>query len=101
MWQPGAPGECRPRCYWFSGERLLNVPIESLLASDTDFPFCIMWANENWTRRWDGRSQDILIGQDYNKVPAEDFIDDIMEFLLDPRYMRVNGQALLAVYRPH
>lgn len=86
--------------YWFSGERLLNVPIESLLASDTDFPFCIMWANENWTRRWDGRSQDILIGQDYDKVPAEDFIDDVMEFLLDPRYMRVDGKALLAVYRP-
>ncbi len=86
--------------YWFSGERLLNVPIESLLASDVDFPFCIMWANENWTRRWDGRSQDILIGQDYESVPAEDFIDDVMEFLKDPRYMRVEGKALIAVYRP-
>ena len=86
--------------YWFSGERVLNQPIESLLASDIDQPFCVMWANENWTRRWDGRSQDILIGQDYDKVPAEDFIDDILEFLLDPRYIRVDGKALISVYRP-
>lgn len=86
--------------YWFSGERVLNLPIERLKESSVDFPYCIMWANENWTRRWDGRSQDILIGQDYDQVPAEDFIDDIMEFLLDPRYIRVDGKAMIAVYRP-
>jgi len=86
--------------YWFSGERLLNLPIESLKASGIKQPFCLMWANENWTRRWDGRSEDILVGQDYDKVPAEEFIDDVMEFLLDHRYMRVDGKAVLAVYRP-
>ncbi|PHP52406.1 glycoside hydrolase family 99-like domain-containing protein [Actinomyces ruminis] len=86
--------------YWFSGERLLNVPIERLHASDLDQPYCIMWANENWTRRWDGRAADILVGQDYTKVPAETFIDDVMEFLLDSRYMRIDGKAVLAVYRP-
>lgn len=86
--------------YWFSGERLLNLPVEKLLASDVQSPFCLMWANENWSRRWDGRSEDILIGQDYDKVPAEDFIDDVMEFLKDPRYIRIDGKAVLAVYRP-
>lgn len=86
--------------YWFSGKRVLNLPIESLRASDIDQPFCLMWANENWTRRWDGRSEDVLIGQDYDKVPAEDFIDDVMEFLQDRRYMRIGGKAVLAVYRP-
>ncbi|MGO1943988.1 MAG: glycoside hydrolase family 99-like domain-containing protein [Ancrocorticia sp.] len=86
--------------YWFSGERVLNLPIEMLHESDTDMPFCIMWANENWTRRWDGRSEDILVGQDYSKVPAETFIDDVMEFLADERYTKVDGKALLAVYRP-
>ncbi|MFT0846434.1 glycoside hydrolase family 99-like domain-containing protein [Actinomycetaceae bacterium L2_0104] len=86
--------------YWFSGERVLNLPIEKMRASDIDMPYCVMWANENWTRRWDGRSQDILVGQDYSKVPAADFIDDIMEFLQDPRYTRVDGKALVAVYRP-
>jgi lipopolysaccharide biosynthesis protein len=86
--------------YWFAGERLLNRPIEALAASDLDFPFCLMWANENWTRRWDGNESDILLGQDYDRVPAEQFIDDVAEFLSDPRYLTVDGKKVLAVYRP-
>lgn len=86
--------------YWFSGKRLLNLPIERLRSSDTETPFCFMWANENWTRSWDGRDADVIMGQDYSAVPAEEFIDDILEFLLDRRYLRLNGKAVLAVYRP-
>jgi len=85
--------------YWFAGKRLMSKPIESLLASDLDQPFCVMWANENWTRRWDGQQNDVLIGQHYDEVPAEDFIDDILDFLADPRYLRVNNRPVLAVYR--
>ena len=86
--------------YWFAGKRMLQLPIERLAAGDIDFPYCIMWANENWTRRWDGRSEDVLIGQDYDEVPAETFIDDILPFLLDDRYLKVDGRPLLSVYRP-
>ena len=86
--------------YWFAGRRLLERPIEAHLQGDLDLPFSIMWANENWTRRWDGRHTDILIGQDYDHVPAELFIDDVMPFLKDPRYLRVDGRCLLSVYRP-
>jgi lipopolysaccharide biosynthesis protein len=85
--------------YWFAGQRLLNLPIEKLRASSVDKPFCIMWANENWTRRWDGRSSDILMGQDYDRVPAVQFIEDVLEFLADPRYLRIDGRPVLAVYR--
>ncbi len=86
--------------YWFAGQRLLNLPIEKLAASSVEKPFCLMWANENWTRRWDGRTSDILMGQDYEKVPAEAFIEDVLEFLADPRYLRIHGKPVLAVYRP-
>ena len=85
--------------YWFAGRRLLHVPIERLLASDIQQPFCIMWANENWTRRWDGGDSDVLIGQEYASVPAERFIEDVMPLLRDPRYMRAGGAAVLAVYK--
>jgi lipopolysaccharide biosynthesis protein len=85
--------------YWFAGKRVMSMPLERLVASSLDQPFCIMWANENWTRRWDGREKDVIIGQDYDKVPAEDFIDDVLPLLADHRYMRVNGRAILAVYR--
>jgi lipopolysaccharide biosynthesis protein len=86
--------------YWFAGQRLLNLPIEKLAASSVQKPFCLMWANENWTRRWDGRTSDILMGQDYDTVPATEFIDDVLEFLADPRYLRLQGRPVLAVYRP-
>ncbi|MBZ2196416.1 glycoside hydrolase family 99-like domain-containing protein [Occultella gossypii] len=86
--------------YWFAGRQLLELPVNKLVASDVEQPFCLMWANENWTRRWDGRSSDILIGQDYDEVPAEGFIDDVAPLLSDRRYLRVNGKAVLAIYRP-
>lgn len=85
--------------YWFAGKRLLSMPIESLHASSISKKFCIMWANENWTRKWDGRSSDLLIGQDHDEVPATDFIEDVMEFLRDERYLTVDGKKVLSVYR--
>lgn len=85
--------------YWFAGQRLLSEPIERLLDSDIDQPFCIMWANENWTRRWDGQDTDVLIAQRYDDVPAESFIEDVLPLLRDPRYMRVDDRPVLAVYK--
>ena len=79
--------------YWFAGKRLLSEPIEALLRSDVNKPFCIMWANENWTRRWDGRTSDILMGQDYKNVPASRFLDDVLPFLRRPALPASGGQA--------
>jgi lipopolysaccharide biosynthesis protein len=86
--------------YWFAGKPLLERPIRDRLAGDVPLPFCLMWANENWTRRWDGRESDVLIGQDYDRVPASKFIEDVIPILCDPRYMRIEGRPLVAVYRP-
>lgn len=86
--------------YWFAGHQLLETPIQSRLHDDLRLPFCLMWANENWTRRWDGRASDILIGQRYDEVPSSRFIEDVLPILLDRRYIRVGGSALIAIYRP-
>ncbi|MET0727312.1 MAG: glycoside hydrolase family 99-like domain-containing protein [Acidimicrobiales bacterium] len=85
--------------YWFAGRRLLDAPVWKLHASDVPQPFCLMWANENWTRRWDGREADVLIAQDYEHVSAEELIDDILPLLSDRRYMTIGGRKILAVYR--
>lgn len=85
--------------YWFAGKKLMDLPVEKLVAGSGDEPFCIMWANENWTRRWDGRESNVLIGQDYEKVPATQFIHDVLHLLTDPRYIRIDDKPVLAVYR--
>lgn len=85
--------------YWFAGERLMDMPVEQLVSSADPHPFCLMWANENWTRRWDGGSENVLIAQDHQRVSAERFIDDVMHLITDSRYVRIDGKPLLAVYR--
>jgi len=87
--------------YWFNGERLLDDPLEALLAErDIDMPFCLLWANENWTRRWDGSDSEVLISQDFRPEDEPTLIDCYGRHFADPRYIRVGGRPLLMIYRP-
>lgn len=86
--------------YWFEGRRLLERPLEEMLASGSpDFPFCLCWANENWTRRWDGLSRDILIAQRYTPDALRRFAFEITRYFKDPRYLRHRGEPVFLVYR--
>jgi SAM-dependent methyltransferase len=85
--------------YWFNGRRVLERPVEQMLRSGRpDFPFCLCWANENWTRNWDGAAEEVLIAQDYANA-GEAFMRDIIPYFRDPRYIRVKGAPMLLVYR--
>jgi len=86
--------------YWFAGKRILERPFNEVLNSGKpDFPFCLCWANENWTRTWDGGDRHVLLGQNYTRDDDLDHIRSLLPALRDQRYVRINGKALLLVYR--
>lgn len=86
--------------YWFGGTRLLERPLEDMRATGApDFPYCLCWANENWTRRWDGADHDVLIANEPTRDNDARLIRDLLPHFRDPRYVRVRGRPLLIVYR--
>lgn len=86
--------------YYFNGKRLLDQPLKEMLKSGSpDFPFCICWANENWTRAWDGNASEVLIQQVHSLEDDSRFITGLFPVFSDSRYIRVNNKLLLLVYR--
>lgn len=87
--------------YWFNGRQILQTPLENLLADcSIDLPFCVNWANESWSRRWDGSENEVLLQQSYSDRGADEYADYLLRLVADPRYIRVNGRPLVLVYRP-
>lgn len=89
--------------YWFAGHRLLEAPLDQFLARKDaafDFPFCLCWANENWTRRWDGAEEDILMRQTHGVEDHAAVFDDLLRYIDDPRYIKIDNQPVIVVYRP-
>jgi ADP-heptose:LPS heptosyltransferase len=88
--------------YWFDGKLLLERPIEQMIESGKpDYPFCFAWANENWTRRWDGQDSEILMKQSYGgEGDAKRHFNWLLRAFQDPRYIRIENRPVFLIYRP-
>lgn len=86
--------------YWFNGKTLLEKPLQQFVKNDYNFPFCLCWANENWTRRWDGKDQEVLMAQNHSPHDDIEFISYVSSYLTHKNYICVDGKPLLLVYRP-
>jgi len=87
--------------YWFNGKKVLEKPVDIILKNkDYTFPFCLCWANENWTRRWDGMDKEVLLHQEYSFEDDLTHIHHLFEYFKDERYITINGKPLFIVYRP-
>jgi lipopolysaccharide biosynthesis protein len=88
--------------YWFAGKTLLEAPVLNYFKDPAlDLPFCLCWANENWSRRWDGLDHEILIAQSYSASDDINFISHIRQYLESGKYIRYEGKPLVVVYRPN
>jgi len=86
--------------YWFSGKRILERPLDEVLASGKpDFPFCICWANETWKKTWVGRSTVTLLEQNFSFEDDLIHIRHLIPMFEDRRYIRIEGKPLVLVYR--
>lgn len=94
--------------YWFSsvegGKVMYRVPELRIKDGQPDVPFMLSWANEAWTRRWDGgadeSSNNTLLAQEYGSEDewAEHF-QYLLQFFKHPKYIRVSGKPAFAIYR--
>ncbi len=88
--------------YWFQSNVLLNSPIQLFKSLDLAFPFCLCWANENWTRRWDGNQSQVLLEQSYCD---DDYLQHIeylcKNYFSHSDYIKVNGSPLIIIYKQH
>lgn len=89
--------------YWFSGEKLMEKPLERFLNDKSlDMPFFLFWANHDWTMNWDnGQSKKVLYKQMLNANDEQKFMDDILPYMKDDRYIRIDNKPVLIIYDLH
>lgn len=89
--------------YWFKdGKKLMEKPVEQMLKNpEIDMPFCLSWANEPWSRRWDGSENEIIMPQEYGgKTEWKKHFDYLYDFFIDERYIKIEGNPIFLIYRP-
>jgi hypothetical protein len=92
--------------YWFGkGKELLERPFNEIVNSgNPDFPFCLGWANHDWTTKsWskNNNGNEVIAKQEY--LGKEDHILHFNKYLKafqDSRYIKVDNKLLFVIFSP-
>lgn len=96
-------GFCYYHYYFKGGKKLLEKPLENMLNDKKiNIPFCLSWANEPWTKRWDGGSSEVIVEQDYGvEDDWERHFQYLLPFFVDERYIKdKDGRCIFVIYKP-
>lgn len=87
--------------YWFNAKRVLEFPVNNIIAQKKpDFPFMLCWANENWSRNWDGGFDKLLLHQEYSEADDRQHMEYLCTNIFnDARYIKIDNKPVFAVYR--
>jgi hypothetical protein len=87
--------------YWYNGHKLLHIPVENYLKDKSqDFPYCLCWANHDWTMAWVNKKDNVIFGQDYSKEEDwKEHFNYFLSYFKDERYIKINGKPLLVIYQ--
>lgn len=89
--------------YWFDGHMLLEKPME-IMKNDpsSNIPYCICWANENWTNAWKANGEmKTLIQQTYGgRDEWVRHFNYLLQFFKDPNYILEDNKPYFVIYRP-
>ena len=84
--------------FWFSGKKLFEKAIDIFLEyKNINFPFFLIWRNDNFKRNIVEYNNTLLIKQNYNKFYIERFIKDIKKYLISENYIKFDGKPLLGI----
>lgn len=87
--------------YWFHNKKVMYEPTELMLKDDEpNKPFLFCWANEQWTKRWDGGNNEILIEQKYSDEEGnKDHFKYLLQFFKNKNYIKRFNKPIFIFYR--
>ncbi|MBC8718493.1 glycoside hydrolase family 99-like domain-containing protein [Ochrobactrum sp. Marseille-Q0166] len=86
--------------YRFGKKRIMQKPSEVFSSlGQSSVTYCLCWANESWTRAWDGATSDVILEQTYDEDTLNGLVNDICESIELGSYQMIDGRPVFMIYQ--
>jgi Glycosyltransferase WbsX len=89
--------------YYFDGVHALSGFEKTLINKRSTLPIFICWANESWSKRWEGKASEIIIRQTHrlDQRLIASHATYLTQFFGLKGYLRVGDRPIFVIYDPH